>query len=79
MPTISERIEGGLLGLLIGDALGVPYEFHEPQDLPSLDEIEFIPPLRSTARGQGAAFAGPDGASAGRAPPSSHPGRRIPS
>ena len=44
MPTISERIEGGLLGLLIGDALGVPYEFHEPQDLPSLDEIEFIPP-----------------------------------
>ncbi len=27
----SERITGGILGRLIGDALGVPYEFHEPQ------------------------------------------------
>ncbi|MCB9101468.1 MAG: ADP-ribosylglycohydrolase family protein [Anaerolineales bacterium] len=44
MPTLFERIEGGLLGLLIGDALGVPYEFHEPQDLPPLDKIEFTPP-----------------------------------
>ena len=44
MPTITERIEGGLLGLLIGDALGVPYEFHQPQELPPLDEIEFTPP-----------------------------------
>ena len=24
-----ERIAGGLYGLLIGDALGVPYEFYE--------------------------------------------------
>lgn len=44
MPTLTERIEGGLLGLLIGDALGVPYEFHAPQDLPPLAEIEFTPP-----------------------------------
>jgi ADP-ribosylglycohydrolase len=44
MPTMSERIEGGLLGLLVGDALGVPYEFHPPQDLPPVDEIEFTPP-----------------------------------
>ena len=29
MPSHQERIEGGLVGLLVGDALGVPYEFHE--------------------------------------------------
>jgi ADP-ribosylglycohydrolase len=39
-----ERIEGGLLGLLVGDALGVPYEFHEPADLPPEAQIEFAPP-----------------------------------
>lgn len=44
MPSISERIEGGLIGLLVGDALGVPYEFHPPQDLPPLENIEFAPP-----------------------------------
>ena len=44
MPILSERLEGGLLGLLIGDALGVPYEFHPPQDLPPLEEIRFHPP-----------------------------------
>lgn len=42
--TPSERLTGGLLGLLVGDALGVPYEFHAAADLPSLDEIEFQPP-----------------------------------
>ena len=42
---LSERIQGGLLGLLIGDALGVPYEFHEPENLPPLTEIEFKPPV----------------------------------
>lgn len=44
MATRHQRIEGGLLGLLIGDALGVPYEFHQPHHLPSLEEIEFNPP-----------------------------------
>jgi ADP-ribosylglycohydrolase len=44
MPTQRERIEGGLLGLLIGDALGVPYEFHSPQDIPPPPFIEFTPP-----------------------------------
>ena len=34
MRTLLERLEGGLLGLLIGDALGVPYEFHAPEALP---------------------------------------------
>jgi ADP-ribosylglycohydrolase len=44
MPTLHERIEGGLLGLLVGDALGVPYEFHMPQELPRPEEIEYDPP-----------------------------------
>ncbi|MCI8650479.1 MAG: ADP-ribosylglycohydrolase family protein [Anaerotruncus sp.] len=39
-----QRIRGGLYGLLIGDALGVPYEFREPGDLPALSQIEFVPP-----------------------------------
>jgi ADP-ribosyl-[dinitrogen reductase] hydrolase len=42
--TPRERIHGGLLGLLIGDALGVPYEFHEPEDIPPPNEIDFEPP-----------------------------------
>lgn len=44
MPTNEERIAGGLYGLLIGDALGVPYEFKPPQNLPPLEQIEFEPP-----------------------------------
>lgn len=44
MPTLRERIEGGLWGLLVGDALGVPYEFHAPHDLPPLDQLEMTPP-----------------------------------
>ena len=39
-----ERIRGGLYGLLIGDALGVPYEFNRPEDLPPMSCIEMIPP-----------------------------------
>ncbi len=35
------RIKGGIYGLLIGDALGVPYEFH------SKDEIRFCSADRS--------------------------------
>ena len=41
MPTRAQRIEGGLVGLLVGDALGVPYEFEEPRPL---DQIDFAPP-----------------------------------
>lgn len=44
MPTKSEQIKGGLIGLLVGDALGVPYEFHAPDALPPLEAIEFVPP-----------------------------------
>lgn len=38
-------IVGALVGLLIGDALGVPYEFHSPEDLPSRKQIEMEPPV----------------------------------
>ncbi len=39
-----DRVRGGVYGLLIGDALGVPYEFNSAQDLPFPEEIEFEPP-----------------------------------
>lgn len=39
-----DRIAGGLIGLLVGDALGVPYEFHPPHRLPPLSSIDFTPP-----------------------------------
>ncbi|WP_224361958.1 ADP-ribosylglycohydrolase family protein [Hyalangium versicolor] len=44
MPTREERIKGGLYGLLIGDALGVPYEFHPAEQIPPREQIEFEPP-----------------------------------
>jgi ADP-ribosylglycohydrolase len=45
MPTRAERITGGLIGLLVGDALGVPYEFSAPSALPPAELIEFTPPV----------------------------------
>jgi ADP-ribosylglycohydrolase len=44
MPSVAERIAGGLIGLLVGDALGVPYEFHPAADIPPPELIEFEPP-----------------------------------
>lgn len=41
---LAERVEGGLLGLLVGDALGVPYEFYQPHQIPPFHEIDFVPP-----------------------------------
>jgi ADP-ribosyl-[dinitrogen reductase] hydrolase len=41
---LGDAIEGGLWGLLIGDALGVPYEFRKPHQLPPFDQIEMPPP-----------------------------------
>ncbi|CAG9172540.1 ADP-ribosylarginine hydrolase Tri1 [Cupriavidus laharis] len=35
---------GGLVGLLVGDALGVPYEFHSAAQLPARESIEMQPP-----------------------------------
>lgn len=45
MPNVQERIAGGLWGLLVGDALGVPYEFHQPDDLPPRHMLEMTPPV----------------------------------
>lgn len=41
----ADRIAGGLLGLLVGDALGVPYEFRPPERIPPASHIEFEPPV----------------------------------
>ena len=38
------QIEGGIWGLLVGDALGVPYEFHPAKEIPAFHEIEMVPP-----------------------------------
>ncbi|TXI89004.1 MAG: hypothetical protein E6Q40_02915 [Cupriavidus sp.] len=35
---------GGLVGLLVGDALGVPYEFHSADQIPRREQIEMQPP-----------------------------------
>ena len=40
----SDRIAGGIWGLLVGDALGVPYEFTAPGAIPPFDLIEMQPP-----------------------------------
>ena len=44
MATREERMAGGLWGLLVGDALGVPYEFHPPGRLPPPHAIDLEPP-----------------------------------
>jgi ADP-ribosylglycohydrolase len=44
MLSLRDRLEGGIYGLLIGDALGVPYEFHAPAALPLAADIEMTPP-----------------------------------
>jgi ADP-ribosylglycohydrolase len=43
-PGKAEKTAGGMWGLLIGDALGVPYEFHPAEELPPLEQIEMTPP-----------------------------------
>jgi ADP-ribosyl-[dinitrogen reductase] hydrolase len=55
MPTRAERLSGGLIGLLVGDALGVPYEFRAPHELPSPELIEYEPPPRFRRSHPGAA------------------------
>lgn len=41
---LEDRVRGAMWGLLIGDALGVPYEFHPPADIPPQPQVEFTPP-----------------------------------
>ncbi len=38
------KIEGGLWGLLVGDAVGVPYEFHPAREIPPREQIDMFPP-----------------------------------
>ena len=38
------RRQDGLWGLLVGDALGVPYEFHPADEVPAYEDIEMAPP-----------------------------------
>lgn len=42
---VAKRVEAGLIGLLVGDALGTPYEFHQPSAIPQSDLIEMVPPI----------------------------------
>jgi ADP-ribosylglycohydrolase len=46
--TLEDKIRGGIIGLLVGDALGVPYEFHPREEIPPFEEIEFEPPQNFT-------------------------------
>lgn len=39
-----DKVLGGLYGLLIGDALGVPYEFSKAERLPPSEQLEMTPP-----------------------------------
>lgn len=41
---MENQIKGGIYGLLIGDAVGVPYEFNHPNLLPPIANIDMIPP-----------------------------------
>jgi len=40
----TDHVLGGLYGLLVGDAVGVPYEFADPKRLPPLNAIDMMPP-----------------------------------
>lgn len=41
---MNQRKLGALYGALIGDAVGVPYEFNPPDRLPSIELLEMVPP-----------------------------------
>jgi ADP-ribosyl-[dinitrogen reductase] hydrolase len=51
---MSDYVLGGLYGLLVGDAVGVPYEFADPERLPQLDLIDMVPPAGFRRSHQGA-------------------------
>jgi ADP-ribosyl-[dinitrogen reductase] hydrolase len=44
MPSTEECLLGGLWGMLVGDACGVPYEFNPPDRLPPKADLEMTPP-----------------------------------
>ncbi len=45
LPSRRDRLAGGIYGLLVGDAVGVPYEFNRPEALPPLAALELDPPV----------------------------------
>jgi ADP-ribosyl-[dinitrogen reductase] hydrolase len=53
MVPVNESLAGGLFGLLIGDALGVPYEFTPAARIPATDLIEMTPPATFTRAHRG--------------------------
>lgn len=44
MSQLRDRVSGGFWGLLVGDALGVPYEFHSSKSIPTFNQIEMEVP-----------------------------------
>ncbi len=40
----ASQIQGAIYGLLVGDALGVPFEFTPPDKLPPREQLEMTPP-----------------------------------
>ncbi|WP_227428813.1 ADP-ribosylglycohydrolase family protein [Psychrobacter sp. I-STPA6b] len=44
MTLTQSQFLGAMYGLLIGDAVGVPYEFNLPQNLPEFADIDITPP-----------------------------------
>lgn len=42
--SLLERQQGGMEGLLIGDALGVPFEFKPSTQIPEIEKIDFVLP-----------------------------------
>lgn len=65
-PARPDRIAGGLWGMLVGDACGVPYEFHTADEIPPFAAIEMTPPegFRRAHRGVPVGTYSDDGAQA---------------
>ena len=38
------KVLGGIWGLIIGDAVGVPYEFTPKENIPNIDKIDMVAP-----------------------------------
>jgi len=43
---IENRVLGAIMGFCVGDALGVPYEFHAASEIPRKVDIDYAPPSR---------------------------------